>query len=349
MHHIVSDGWSMDVLVSEMTELFVAFSRGAGSPLPEPPIQYGDFARWQRAWLQGEVLEAHIGYWKRRLEGAPALLDLPFDHPRPAAPSFRAGEHRLEIPEELSRGVLALSRRQGATLFMTLLAAFQATLHSFTGVTDVVVGTDVANRNRAEVERLIGFFIDQLVLRTDLGGDPDFLELLARVRQTALEAYAHQDLPFDKLVEVLRPERSLNHHPLFQVKLILQNTPRSPLDLPRGLTATPLAGEVVPAREDLLLDAVDTGRGLTVTFKYNTDLFEPATVSRIAEQLAAVLRRVAAEPATRLAELREELAEADRAARARDARERHRLLGQKLKIRRRPAGGASPEEERSGS
>jgi amino acid adenylation domain-containing protein/non-ribosomal peptide synthase protein (TIGR01720 family) len=350
MHHIVSDGWSMDVLVSEMSELFAAFSRGAGSPLPELPIQYPDFARWQRSWLQGEVLEAHIDHWKQRLDGAPPLLDLPFDHPRPAVPSFRAEEHRLEIPEELSREILALSRRQGATLFMTLLAAFQATLHSFTGVTDVVVGTDIANRNRAETERLIGFFIDQLVLRTDLGGDPDFLELLARVRQAALDAYAHQDLPFDKLVEILRPERSLHHHPIFQVKLILQNTPRSPLELPQGLTVTPLAGEVVPAREDLLLDAVDTGRGLTVTFKYNADLFEPETVSRIAEQLAAILRRVAGEPAVRLSELREELAAADRTARAREAREHQRLLGDKLKMRRRPPGGA-PQivEERSGS
>ena len=344
MHHIVSDGWSMDVLVSEMTELY------AGSPLPELPVQYADFALWQRSWLQGEVLEAHIGYWKRTLDGAPPLIDLPFDRPRPAAPSFKAGEHRLELPEELSREILALSRRQGSTLFMTLLAAFEATLHGFTGVTDVVVGTDVANRNRAEVERLIGFFIDQLVLRTDLGGDPGFLELLARVRQTALEAYAHQDLPFDKLVEVLRPERSLNHHPIFQVKLILQNTPRSALELPRGLTVAPLAGEVVPAREDLLLDAVDTGRGLTVTFKYNTDLFEAATVSRMADQLAAVLRRVVAEPTVRLSELRAALAATEREARAREAREHHRLLGQKLKMRRRPAG-ADPEEEkeRSGS
>ncbi|HKV10951.1 MAG TPA: condensation domain-containing protein, partial [Thermoanaerobaculia bacterium] len=236
------------------------------------------------------------------------------------------------------------------TLFMTLLAAFQATLHSFTGVTDVVVGTDVANRNRAEVEGLIGFFIDQLVLRTDLGGDPGFLELLARTRQTALDAYAHQDLPFDKLVEVLRPERSLHHHPIFQVKLILQNTPRSPLDLPRGLSATPLSGEAVPAREDLLLNAVDTGRGVIVTFKYNADLFEPGTVSRIADQLAAILGRVAVEPDVQLSELCEELALAGRAARVREAREQQRVLGEKLKMRRRPPGDApQPVEERSGA
>jgi hypothetical protein len=347
MHHIVSDGWSMDILVREMTVLYTAFVAGEESPLPELPVQYADFALWQRRWLDGDVLAAQIDYWRRRLDGAPALLGLPLDRPRPPVASFSAAEHLQEIPEELAHAVRALGRRHGTTPFMTLLAAFQATLHAATGVTDLVIGTDVANRNRAETEGLIGFFIDQLVLRTDLSGDPTFAELLARVRQTALAAYAYQDLPFDRLVEALRPERSLSHHPVFQVKLILQNTPRSALALPAGLTVTPQKGEVVPAREDLLLDAVETGQGIAITWKYNRELFLPETVARLAEQLAHGLRRAVERPEVRLSELGAAYANASRAARARETAEYDRLLGQKLKSR---AGSraASPIQREEG-
>jgi amino acid adenylation domain-containing protein len=337
LHHIISDAWSSGVLFRELAALFEAFSRGGSSPLPELPVQYADFAVWQREWLQGEVLEAQLDFWKRQLDAAPAVLALPFDRPRPESATFQGGRHGLELHEDLTRGLAALTRREGATTFMTLLAAFSVTLRFLGAGDDVVVGADVANRTRAETEGLIGFFINQLVLRNDLSGDPTFAGLLARVRKTAMDAYAHQDLPFDKLVEVLRPGRSLNHAPLFQVKLVLQNTPRSTVELPSGLTVERMPLESTPAREDLLLNINETARGLSVTFKYNADLFEARTIARAAGLFETVLRRVASEPGITLSELDRALADTERESRANQAQEHASALEQKLKTIRRRA------------
>jgi amino acid adenylation domain-containing protein/FkbM family methyltransferase len=331
MHHIVGDAWSTAVLTREFTALFEAFSRGAASPLPELPVQYADFAIWQRDILQGEILEAHLDFWKRQLAGAPALLALSLDRSRPAVASFHGARHLAEMPMDLAGQLAALGRSRGATMFMTLLAALQVTLRFLGAGDDIVIGTDVANRTRPEVEVLIGFFINQLVLRTDLTGDPSFSGLLARVRRTAMDAYSHQDLPFDKLVEVLRPERSLNHAPLFQVKLVFQNTPRAALELPSGLAIGWIPVESAPAREDLLLNAAETGQGLLVTFKYNADLFDASTIERMAGLFERVLRRVAVEPEARLSDLDEMLAETDRESRASQAQEHASVLEQKLK------------------
>ncbi|MEW5931882.1 MAG: condensation domain-containing protein, partial [Gemmatimonadota bacterium] len=217
MHHIVSDGWSMQVLVREVSALYAAFARGEEPRLPELPVQYADFAVWQRDWLSGETLEEQIGFWKTRLSGAPPVLEIPTDRPRGAGNSPYAARQPLQVPPETSRALRALSRREGTTLFMTLLAAWQGLLGRYAGQDDVVVGSAIAGRNRHEVEGLIGFFVNMLPLRADLSGDPSWTELLGRVRETALAAYDHQDLPFERLVEELAVERSLVHSPVFQV------------------------------------------------------------------------------------------------------------------------------------
>jgi hypothetical protein len=220
MHHIVSDGWSMGVLIREIGALYGTLSNRMPSPLPALPIQYADYAVWQRQWLQGEVLEAQLAYWRRQLAGL-SVLDLPTDHQRPAVPTFRGAAQGFALSPALSADLLALSRREGVTLFMTLLAAFQALLARYSGQDDIAIGTDIANRNRAEIEELIGFFVNQLVLRTNLSGNPTFRAVLWQVRGICLDAYAHQDLPFEHLVADLQPARHLNRTPLFQVKMIL--------------------------------------------------------------------------------------------------------------------------------
>ncbi|HYO98763.1 MAG TPA: amino acid adenylation domain-containing protein, partial [Pyrinomonadaceae bacterium] len=221
MHHIVSDGWSVGVLLGEVAALYEAYGRDARAPLAELPIQYADFAAWQRRWLDGEQLDAQLGYWREQLRDAPALLELPTDRPRPPVQTYRGATARFTLAKDLSSGLQRLSRREGTTLFMTLLAAFQSLLQRYSGAEDVLVGTPIAGRNRAEIEGLIGFFVNTLVLRTTFDGDPSFVELLARVREVCLGAYAHQDVPFEKLVEELQPERELSHSPLFQVMFSL--------------------------------------------------------------------------------------------------------------------------------
>jgi hypothetical protein len=222
MHHIVSDGWSLGVLVREVTALYAAFAAGLPSPLAELPVQYADFAAWQRSWLAGEVLDGELRYWRERLSGAPPVLELPADRPRPAVQSFRGAARPLSLSPELSGALITLSRREGATLFMTLVSAWSALLSRLTGQADFTLGTPVAGRRRLEIESLIGFFVNTLVLRPDLSAAPRFTELLSRVRREALDAYAHQDLPFERLVEDLAPERSLAHTPLFQVMFAWQ-------------------------------------------------------------------------------------------------------------------------------
>ena len=217
MHHIVSDGWSVDVLMRELAALYDAFRQGQPSPLLELPIQYADYAVWQKKWLRGDVLDSQLAYWKKKLEGIPALLELPTDRPRSMALSGRGATLSATLPSEILQGLSTLAVREGATLFMALLAAFQALLVRYTGQEDVPVGFPIAGRTQVETEGLIGFFVNTLILRGDLSGDPTFRQLLARTRDTALEAYAHQDLPFEKLVEEIQPARTLNHSPLFQV------------------------------------------------------------------------------------------------------------------------------------
>jgi amino acid adenylation domain-containing protein len=303
MHHIASDGWSMGVLVREITALYGAAISGTPSPLPELPIQYADFAVWQRQRLQGEVLEAQIAYWRQRLAGAPASLDLPTDRPRPAAPSYRGTRLHVLLDPGLKHGLLQLARRHEASPYMVLLAGFQALLGRLSGQDDLAVGSPIANRHRAEIEPLIGFFVNTLVMRGDLSGDPAFGELLGRVRQTTLEAYAHQDLPFERLVEELRPERHLSLNPLFQIVCAMQNAPIGRMDLP-GLSFSRLEFEVTTAQFDLELNVWEAeGDALLAIFTHSAGLFDPATVRRIAGYLEVMLREAIASPEQRISEL----------------------------------------------
>jgi amino acid adenylation domain-containing protein len=302
IHHIVSDGWSTGVMVREVTRLYDAFCQGGRSPLPELRLQYADFATWQRQWLQGEVMETHLSYWKQQLAGAPPVLELPTDHPRPTVQTFRGARHSLALPPALSSSLKALSRREGVTLFMTLLAAFAVTLRYDADSDDIVVGTDVANRNREQTEGLIGFFINQLALRVDLSGNPTMRELLARVRDVALEAYAHQDLPFNQLVETLKPERDLSRHPLFQVKFLMPNVPWGKLELPR-LTLSPFEIETETATFDVILNMHESGGEVTGVVEYSCDLFSPATITRLMTHFQTVLEIIVADPGRQLSEL----------------------------------------------
>ncbi|MEO5732000.1 MAG: condensation domain-containing protein, partial [Byssovorax sp.] len=301
MHHIVSDGWSIGVVVRELTALYEAFQAGHPSPLPELPLQYADYAVWQRQWLEGEVLEAQLAYWKKQLGGLP-VLQLPTDRPRPAMQTFHGALAHLRLPKELCTALTALSRREGVTLFMTLLATFQLLLQRYSGQDDIVVGSPIAGRTHAETEGLIGFFVNTLVLRTDLSGEPTFTELLGRVREVTLGAYAHQDVPFEKLVEALQPERDLSRSPLFQVMLTLQNTSLPALEL-AGVKLQPIDVAWTTAKFDLELSLEEAEGGLVGTLNHNTDLFDPATAARLLGHFRLLLEAIAIAPARRLAEL----------------------------------------------
>jgi amino acid adenylation domain-containing protein len=302
MHHIISDGWSAGVFFRELSALYAAYAAGEESPLQELPIQYADYAVWQRGWLQGEVLEQQLTYWRERLTGAAPMLELPADRVRPAVQSYRGAVARFEVSREVSEGLKALSQREGVTLFMTLLAAFKVLLYRYTGQADMVVGSPIAGRTRAEVENLIGFFVNTLVLRTDLSGGPSFRELLGRVRETALGAYAHQDVPFERLVEELQPERDLSRSPLFQVMFALQNAPQKSLQL-EGLTLSYLKTESRVAKFDLLLFMADSADGIKGALEYNTDLFEPATIERLLSHFRILLEAIVAQPERAVTEL----------------------------------------------
>ena len=295
MHHIVSDGWSMGVLSRELSVLYRAFIYSQPSPLAELPIQYADYAVWQRDWLKGAELDRQLSYWKKQLDGAPGVLSLPTDHPRPAVQSYRGARHSIELSKELTGGLKTLSRKEGVTLFMTLLAAFQTLLYRSTGQKDVVVGSPIANRNRTEIEGLIGFFANTLVLRTDLSGNPSFREVLERVRKTALEAYEHQDLPLEKLVEQLNPERNLSHSPLFQVMFVLQNTPAGERDLP-GVTLSQMKLESSTTKFDLSVAMSEQSDGIKGTLEYSTDLFDEATIIRLGDHFLTLLEGIVATP-----------------------------------------------------
>jgi amino acid adenylation domain-containing protein len=302
MGHIASDAWSMSVLVRELGALYRAFARREPPALPALPIQYADYAVWQRQWLQGEVLETQLAYWRRQLGGAPTNLELPTDRPRPAVQSHRGARYPLAISARVTQGLKALSRQEGVTLFMTLLAAWQLLLHRYTGQADISVGSPIAGRTRVETEPLIGFFVNTLVLRTDLSGNPTFRELLQRVRQVAMEAYARQDIPFEKLVAELQPERTLSHSLLFQVLFAFQNVPRQPLEL-SGVVVTPVEVDRGTAKFDLSLYLWETDGGLKGTIEYNTDLFDQSTIARLVGHFSTMLEGIAAVPEQRLAEV----------------------------------------------
>ena len=302
IHHIVSDGWSVGVFVRELAALYEAYIAGRPSPLPELPIQYTDFAAWQRSWLQGERLEEQLSYWRAQLADAPPLLELPTDKSRPPIQSYRGAYETLVLSESLSWSLNELSRREGATLFMTLLAAFSALLYRYSGQRDILIGTPIANRNRAETESLIGFFINMLIFRTRFPEQMTFRELLGQVRETALAAYAHQDLPFEKLVEELQPERTLSHSPIFQVMLDLQNAPMSDMEL-QGLRLTPLPFDSGKAKFDLILTVGETDGRLSALLEYNTDLFDIATIRRMARHFERLLEAAVSNPDAKVSRL----------------------------------------------
>ena len=334
-HHIVCDGWSMGIFVQELAALYAAAVAGRLAALPALPIQYADYAVWQRAWLQGSALETQSVYWQRQLADLP-VLQIPTDRPRPKLATSRGACHTFLLPGELSSQLVALSRKEGVTLFMTLLAAFLIVLHYYTHSDDLVVGTDVANRTRGEIEGLIGFFVNQLVLRTDLSGNPTFRALLGRVRDVVLEASAHQDLPFDKLVEILNPVRDPSRHPLFQVKVVFQNAPSLSAES-AGLIVNALEIEQQTARFDISLLINDTAQGVHGTFEYNTDLFDAATMVLMYEHFATMLRNGVTQPEANLDRLEALLAQVDRRERSSSGQKLEATILQKLKNVRRKA------------
>src|SRR5215213_7151460 len=301
MHHVVSDGWSLGVFWRELGALYEAFVRGEPSPLEEPPVQYADYALWQRRWLTGEVLGEQLGYWKDQLADV-GSLELPTDHPRPAVRAHLGARQELALPESLTRSLKELSRQEGTTLFMVLLGAFQVLLARYSGQEDIAVGSPIAGRNQAETEELIGFFVNTLVMRTDLSGDPSFREVLSRVREVALGAYDHQDLPFEKLVEELQPERDLSRVPLSQVFFALQNVPREDLKLPNlTLERQNVAGGTV--KFDLSLFLFEEDQGLKGRLVYNADLFDDPTIERMLGHLQTLLRGIVEDPDQHLSDL----------------------------------------------
>jgi amino acid adenylation domain-containing protein len=312
LHHIVADGWSLGVLIRELTVLYTASIQGTPASLPTLPIQYADFAAWQRQWLQGEVLTEQLAYWRNQLHEMPGL-DLPCDRPRPAMPSYRGATEPIQLSHDLTVALEALSQQENVSLFMTLLAAFQTLLYRHTGQEDITVGSPIANRHHSELEGLIGFFVNSLTMRTDLSGNPTFRSLLQRVREVALGAYAHQDLPFEKLVEELDPERDLSRNPLFQVVFALQNAPIEPLELP-GLRLEPLPFDAGTVRFDLEFHLWERHHGLSQLWQteseglsgfvaYSTDLFDRSTIVRMLEQFQTLLAGIVIQPDTRLSDL----------------------------------------------
>lgn len=302
MHHICSDGWSMGLFLNELAQLYKAFLVAQPSPLPDPPIQYADFAQWQRTLLQGEFLEKQLAYWRKQLAGAPAVLELPADRPRAPVQTFHGARLSLELPEDIRARLAELSQREGVTMFMTLLAAFQTLLYRYTGREDIVVGSPSANRNRSEIEKLIGFFVNTLVLRTDFSGEPTFLELLRRVRGVTLGAYAHQDVPFDRIVDELKPERSLSYGPLVQVLFAVEKS----WDFGPKLGDLEIDWREVErgtSKFDLALFVYEKPAGLSCVVEYDTDLFSEDTIRRLLDHFQILLTGIAQNPEQHVGEL----------------------------------------------
>ena len=302
IHHIVSDGWSIGVFQHELSDLYAAALEEREPGLEELPVQYGDFATWQRDYLSGELLAREVSHWRDRLADPPALLELPTDRPRPAVQSFDGAAVTFSVPDEVSAALQSIASSHGATLFMVLLAAFDALLSKYTGQTDLLVATPIAGRNRSELEGLIGFFVNTLILRARVDDDPTFDELVAQIREVSLDAYAHQDLPFEKLVEELNPQRDLSHLPLAQVMFVLQNAAGDELELP-GIEATPVELAVDMAPYDLTLEMREDDGRLGGSFIYNTDLFDAATADQLVRHFVTLLANVANDPSQRLSRI----------------------------------------------
>ncbi|WP_246874768.1 non-ribosomal peptide synthetase, partial [Pantoea ananatis] len=302
LHHIIADGWSMGILIKELSAFYTAYLDDKPAFLPELSIQYADYAHWQRQLLSGDELQRQGDYWRKQLSDIPVLLDLPTDRPRPLVQRHQGASVKFVIPASTVQALSALSLQGQGTLFMTLVAAFSILLSRYAGQNDVCIGTPIANRQRAEIEPLIGFFVNTLVLRNRIDHSKNFSELLQQVRATTLEAYAHQDLPFEQVVEILNPERHTGHAPLFQVMLAMQNTTAETLELP-GLVMESLASENLMTKFDLLLNLTEVGNHLTAQLDYNVDLFEPVTINRLAEHFQTLLAGIAARPAARISDL----------------------------------------------
>lgn len=302
MHHIISDGWSLAILIREVATLYSAFISGNTSPLGEPLYQYGDFARWQREWLQGEALQQQLNYWRNQLQNAQLVLDLPTDRPRPTVQSFEGARATLTLPKSLTEQVKSLSRREGVSLFMFLLAAFQTLLHRYTNQTDILIGSPIAGRNRSEFENLIGSFVNTLIFRADFSERVSFRQMLGQVRATALGAYAHQELPFEKLVEELQPNRDLSRSPLFQAMFIFQNTPLEEVNL-TGLAPKEVLIENRWSTFDLNLSMIEKAQGLLASLDYNTDIFDAATMARLLGHFQTLLEAVVADPLRKVSDL----------------------------------------------
>jgi len=305
-HHIIIDGWSKGILFKELSEFYQAFLSNSTVDLPELTIQYADFAVWQRQWLQGEILENQLNYWKKQLTAAPLLLELPTDKPRPANPNFRGHSISFQINSELTEKLKLLSQKSGATLFMTLLAALNTLLFRYSGQDDILIGTPTANRNRQEIEPLIGFFVNTLVLRNSLEGNPAFSGLLQQARNVVLEAYANQDVPFEQVVDALEIERSLSYNPLFQVMFALQNAPLNALELPH-LKAQYLAVKHQRIKFDLslILEEIETEQGsyLEGFWEYDSDLFTVERITRMVGHFQTLLKGIVANPQQTVREL----------------------------------------------
>lgn len=323
MHHIVSDAWSMGLFINEIALLYEAFREEKRSPLPELNLQYADYAHWQRRYLNGETLEKHLKYWKRQLGGKLPVLDLTGDHPRPSVPSYLGATKSFSFSAELSHSLRALCKQEGVTLFIAMLAAFKTLLYRCTAEADIVIGTTMANRNRVEIEHLIGFFVNILPMRTNLGDNPRFTELLKRVKEVALGAYTYQEMPFDELVKEIQPERELGQTPLFNIVFGVQNALEAETQL-TGLKISPVIAGQEPARNDLMLIVTDGAKALRAGWTYDTDLFEEERITRLHNHFEALLSSIVARPNARLDEI-DMLSEAEKLQQAssRLSREEH--------------------------
>jgi len=343
MHHIISDAWSMSLFIQEVAALYEPFAKGVPAVLPEPPIQFADYAFWQREQLQGEALESQLSYWMDQLRNLPSVTELPAGRPRPSTLSDKGTRRFIKLSKELTSALKELSRREGATLFMTLLAAFQVLLHSYTGQEDILIGSPIANRTRPETETLIGLFVNTLVLRGDLSGNPSFRELITRVRETTLAADAHQSLPFDKLVKAIQPNRSVNHMPLVQVAFTLRNNPAHVLALP-ALVMRPLEIDRGTVQFDLTLNLVEREQALIGSFEYRTDLFEADTIIGMWERYERILGTMIAAPEVTLSQLEVTIAEADRKQRDANKKELADVRLQKvMQIKRKAFSQGAPK------
>jgi aspartate racemase len=329
LHHIIADGWSAGIFIREMVPLYEAFVSGQPSPLPEQELQYADFAVWQHGWLQGPLLDRQISYWVNQLKGPLPVLDLSGDFPRPQSPRGHGGVAGISVPPELVQKLRLLGNREGCTMFMTMLSAFYVLLHAKVGQEDLIVGTDLANRSSVETETMIGFFVNQVALRLDLSGDPPFTRLLGRVRTVAMEAYLHQDVPFDRVVEAVNPPRERNRTPLFQVKFVLQNAPRPKLEM-GNLHLTELELDTGAAKFDLLVNVLQQDADLRMLWEYSSEIFRESTMQRMADCYLALLESIVANPELKLHEAAAIVLQIDQSIRQKDEQKRSHTLRKKL-------------------